>query len=437
MIKAGFSRVDITPPLGSYVSGYFEDRYAKGIMDPLYLNAIAISDGDDTAIIITADLIGIGVEHCTPIREKIAECVGISADNVIINALHQHTAVCVRRFTNDKNDLIFDSGYVDILYRKFADVSKMAYDDMSEATLGVAEMEALEQLAFIRRFYMKDGSVKTHASKDPNMVRPAGDPDNTVRLLKFVREGKNDIALINFSTHPDTVKGELFSADWPGHARNYIEADHEGVSCLLINGAEGDSNHNNYVTGSRGPGGVHAKYMGRVIADTVKVIWDKTKAEEDIKVSGSVDFVYQLTRTDGIEYHDECVEKLPLVIAKELPPEVLDHVGGKGGASRISRLYSAPLFQKVPVSVVSLGKICFVGFGGEPFMHYATAVREAFPEKYIIALCCANGYEGYLPTTSALSEGGYEASASPFQQTLEEDCVNLAVKIIGKLDSEE
>ena len=55
MIKAGFSRVDVTPPLGSYLSGYFSARYAKGMIDPIYLNAIALSDGNDTAVIIIAD----------------------------------------------------------------------------------------------------------------------------------------------------------------------------------------------------------------------------------------------------------------------------------------------------------------------------------------------------------------------------------------------
>ena len=430
MIKAGFSRVDVTPPLGSYMSGYFRDRYAKGVIDPLYLNAIAISDGDDTALIITADFLGIGEEMATPIRKKIAESVGINANNIIINALHQHTAIFVRRFASGSNDYIFDSGFVDVLYHKFCDVSKMAIDDMSEATLGLAEKEALEQIAFIRRFYMKDGSVKTHASRDPNMVRPAGDPDNTVRLLKFSREGKNDIALVNFSTHPDTVGGELYCADWPGYTRTYVEADHEGVSCILVNGVQGDSNHVSYTKESVGKGGPHARYMGRVIADTLKQIWDKTEQIDDIKINAGVDFVYQMTRLDGAELYDECAAKLDAVMEGTLPPSVLDYVGGKGGAGRIVRLRTDPLFRKIPVSVISLGKINFVGFGGEPFSHYATAVREALPEKYIVALCAANGYEGYLPTEAAFSEGGYEASSSPFQPSLEKECVNMAVEMI-------
>ena len=48
MIKAGFSRVDVTPPLGTFLSGYFSDRYAKGMIDPLYLNSVALSNGENT-----------------------------------------------------------------------------------------------------------------------------------------------------------------------------------------------------------------------------------------------------------------------------------------------------------------------------------------------------------------------------------------------------
>ena len=430
MIKAGFSRVDVTPPLGTYLSGYFKDRYAKGMIDPIYLNAIAFSDGNDTAVMIIADFLGIREAYATPIRKRIADSTGVKMENIIISSLHQHTSICLRSDPSGKNNVLEDETYLDVLYRKFCDVAKMAIDDMSEATLGLAEKEALEQIAFIRRFRMKDGSSKTNVSRSPDMLHPIGEPDNTVRLLRFVREGKNDIALVNFSTHPDTVGGELYSADWPGYTRTYVEADHEGVSCILVNGVQGDSNHIHYTKDSVGRGGPHARYMGRVIADTVNVIWDKTKKCEIDKLSASVDFVYHITNTRGAEFYDVCVEKLKAYKDGEIPASELDFVGGPGGANRIVRMRTDPLFRKIPVSVISIGNICFVGFGGEPFSHYATAVREALPEKYIVAVCCANGYEGYLPTKEAYEEGGYEASSSPFQPTLEEDCVNLAIEII-------
>jgi len=62
--KAGFARVDITPPLGIGIAGYFVKRNAEGVLDNLEANCLAVSDGEHTAILISADLISIGQVQC-------------------------------------------------------------------------------------------------------------------------------------------------------------------------------------------------------------------------------------------------------------------------------------------------------------------------------------------------------------------------------------
>jgi len=44
MLKAGFSRLDVTPPFGTDISGYFYRRISDGILDPLYLNTVALGN---------------------------------------------------------------------------------------------------------------------------------------------------------------------------------------------------------------------------------------------------------------------------------------------------------------------------------------------------------------------------------------------------------
>ena len=48
MLQAGFARVDVTPPLGNPLAGYFNRREADGVLDPIELNALAVSDGENT-----------------------------------------------------------------------------------------------------------------------------------------------------------------------------------------------------------------------------------------------------------------------------------------------------------------------------------------------------------------------------------------------------
>jgi len=93
---------------------------------------------------------------------------------------------------------------------------------------------------------------------------------------------------------------------------------------------------------------------------------------------------------------------------------------------------SAPLYKKIPVSVINLGPVAFVGFGGEPFKQYGVNVRNACPDRFIVTSCNTNGSEGYLVTTKAFEEGGYEASSAPFTPGLEEACCETAVKLISK-----
>ena len=52
--KVGFSRLDITPPLGIHIAGYYNERIADGILDNLEANCIAVSDGEKTAVIYTS-----------------------------------------------------------------------------------------------------------------------------------------------------------------------------------------------------------------------------------------------------------------------------------------------------------------------------------------------------------------------------------------------
>ncbi len=428
MLKAGFSRVDVTPPLGTFVAGDFSARYSKTVLDPIYLNALAIEVDGERVVIIACDFLMISMKYATPLRELIAKRLGLPAENIMLCALHQHSSIHIRDGAN--NNVLTDHAYIDVLYRKFGDVAVMALDDLKEAKLSAGIRETDEQIAFIRRYYMKNGEIETNPiGRYLEVDRPYYDADNNVRLLKFEREGANDIALVNFSTHADVIHKHLNSADWPGFARKFVEKDLDGVSCILTVGVQGDSNHCDFTIPEYKDGYEHCQHMGRVIADTVIKMWNDTEEKKASCLTSDVQVLYNKTRTDGEENYDEAVKLLD------------DHYSGRvkginytllGNATRIKNLKNATIYQKVPISVINLGEIGFVGFGGEPFTRYAEKIRNACPDRFIIASCCTNGGEGYLPIKEAFEEGGYEAGCSAFNPNLEEECVKMAVEMLKK-----
>ena len=58
-LSVGFARVNITPMMGIGIVGYFVPRFADGVLDELYANALALQSGDDKVVLLTLDNCGI------------------------------------------------------------------------------------------------------------------------------------------------------------------------------------------------------------------------------------------------------------------------------------------------------------------------------------------------------------------------------------------
>ena len=283
----------------------------------------------------------------------------------------------------------------------------------------------------MRRFLMKDGSCETNPSsrKIPDIVRPLGDADNTVRLLRFKRDGKKDIALVNFSTHPDVISGEMISADWPGFVRRFVEEDIKDTNCIFFTGVQGDTNHCDRINGLRG-GYTHSEFMGRTIADAVVSIWDKTTPINAEGINSHFTYVYNKTRTDGAERYEECKAFLDAYERGEF--EKKPHITVLADAQRVVQMRYEKIYQQLPLTVINIGDISFVGFGGEPFTKYGQIARDTAPHRRVISLCCANGYANYIPAASAFKEGGYEASSACYTPEVEAQITDALGEMIGK-----
>ncbi len=441
MLQVGFSRIDITPPFGNDVSGYYVRRIADGILDPLYVNTIAVTSGDDTIILMATDYIGITMPFAVKIRETVSERVGVPADHILLAALHQHTAP---RLDDNAMTRLRDTNFIDVVIRKLADSAQMAMYDRRDATMSTALTEVSEPISFVRRYFTDDGIVKTNPNTDKyNIVSRCAESDNSVRIVRFTREGANDIALVNFSTHPDVIGGTKWSADWPGFTRRFVEKDLDDVSCIFFTGTQGDSNHIDYFKpkGDRKKGAngyEHSRYMGRTVADAVVAAWDKTIPMTDEGIFAEHTVLYNLTNTEGIEYYDdaeaynkEYYEKSDSsnwTNSKTTHP----YIQSIAHSTRILSLRTAPIYLPVPLTVIGIGKVALVGFGGEPFTSYSSLLKEAAPDKFMMTVVCANGFEGYFPTAEAFAQGGYEVISSLYTPELEEQILTVSKEMLNK-----
>ena len=444
VFEVGFSRADITPPLGVPMAGYTFLRKASAVRDPLELNALAVSDGAHAAVVIAADLLDLqDNDLASEMRKRVAEAAHVPIEAVYFHCTHTHLSPAFGKADpNGETSFDGDAAYCAQLIDKVCAAAKAAVADLVPATIAVGRAEA-KRISFIRRFRMKDGSIRTNPGvNNPDIREPIGQVDETVQVVRFRREGRDEVVAVNFGTHPDTVGGDAISADWPGFARRFAEKALEGVKCVFFNGALGDVNH---VCVDPQPGECeglkrdfddvnrgyeHAKHMGRVIAGAVMSVYGKCAPVEAGEVSFSVKDV-------SIPSNRPKPEDLPLAHKyselhaagkdEEIPFEGMELTTVVAEAGRMLRLESGPDAFTMPISEVSIGNaVRFVGIPGEPFTEIGRRIKAESLSAMTFVSCITNGYYGYFPTANAYQEGGYEARSSIFGPTVANDLIRAA-----------
>ena len=443
-LKAGFATVNITPPLGIAVAGYYVPRYASGVLDELEINALALASGETKTLLITVDHCGIEQNLCNDYIKAISDATEVPAENIIISATHTHTAPALERVT--ENELIRE--YTTFVGRKIVDAAQFALEDLKDAKMGYGKGTA-PNVAFVRRYVMKDGSIKTNPGvNNPDIVRPIGDTDESVNVMRFDREDAESIVYVNFANHPDVVGGCKISADWPGLLRGTVEKILDNTKCIFFNGAQGDVNHVNvhptggYLNGmfmdfddvSRGY--AHAKYIARVVTGGVLQAYDKVEyVDVDSLVSKQIVINVPSNRPDPKDM-PEAHRINDLHNAgkdSELPYEGMMLTTVVAEAGRMVRLENGPDAFDMRLSALKIGPVAMIGIPGEPFTGIGVGLKATEDFGMVLPCCLSNGSEGYFPMQDSYDEGGYEARSSRFKAGVAEFIIKEGKELLGSL----
>lgn len=445
-LYAGFGRINITPMLGIGLCGYYKTRIADGILDELEINALALSCEDKKVLLISVDHCGIVEEITTEYRKHISEVTQVPMAAIYIHSTHTHTAPYLNKDSED----VLEQEYYQYVYRKIADVAQLALEDLKPAKMGWGIGEA-PNIAFVRRFRMKDGSIQTNPGvNNPDIVEPIGDVDESVNVLRFDRDEADSIVLVNFADHPDTVGGCKISADWPGFLRKTVEKTLDHVKCIFFNGAQGDVNHVNvhpkagdlndmfmdFDDVSRGYG--HARYMGRVVAGGVLQVYDKVNYVEVDSIKSMQRTIHIPANMPQMEDMEEAYRINELHEAgkdEEIPYKGMMLTTVVAEAARMLRLEHGPDSFEMKLSGIAIGNVAMIGIPGEPFSGIGRSLKETDGWEMILPTCNTNGYQGYFPMKEAYDEGGYEARSSDFAAGVAELIIEEGKQLLKELCS--
>lgn len=443
-LYAGFGRVNVTPMMGIGMGGYYIPRFAEGVLDDLEINALALACDETKVLLLSIDHCSLITDTATALRKHVSEVTGLPMEAVYLHTTHTHTSP----FIVKDSEKVLEQEHYRFVCRRMADVVKFALEDLKPAKMGWGIGEA-PNIAFVRRFRMKDGSVRTNPGvNNPDIVKPIGDVDERVSVLRFDREGAENIVLVNFANHPDTVGGCKISADWPGFLRRTVEKTLDGVKCIFFNGTQGDVNHVNvhpaggdmndmfidFDDVSRGYD--HARYIGRVVTGGVLQAYDKVKyidvnslkaISSKISVPSNIPTPEELKEARIInELHEAGRDA-------ELPYEGMMLTTVVAKAARMIRLENAPEFYEMELTGIAIGEVAMLGIPGEPFTGVGRGIKETEGWELVLPTCLTNGGDGYFPTRDAYEEGGYEAASSRFRAGVAELIVEEGKQLLWEL----
>jgi neutral ceramidase len=442
-LKIGAAEIDITPPVGHRMAGYFDERLSTGVHDPLKAKAIILQQDKEKIAMVFCDLVGVSLTITTNARAQASANTGIPVSNIVICATHSHTGplfddvrrhyfheAAVEKYGKDPQEKIY---YPDFLIERLVKVIGEANKKLHPAELEVTIAKQEDpQLNFNRRYWMKNGKVAFNPGQlNPNIVKPAGPIDDDLPILLAHDPGKQKpfAGITVFAMHSDTVGGTKYSADYAYYIQETLRQEF-GKNFISAFGAGtcGDINHINVNKKEPFKGFEMAEYLGTNLGKTI--LASRSQLQPLSKPSLAV-----RSTILSIPLQEPTPEQLADAHAKisKLGDTNTDFFTKVVAVKMLDLERRGPVLP-MEVQVFRLDSdTAIVCLPAEIFVDLGLAIKHASPFKKTIVISICNDRPSYVPTKKAFIEGSYEVTNSRVKSGAGEMFVDAAVKLLNEV----
>jgi len=448
VFQAGAAMSNVTPMLGAPIVGGFLPFPSTNVHDELHARCLVLDDGKTKLALVVLALLGIDMCVSGEARRLIEKETGIPAANVLISAVHTHSASSAlgMRFTFPQKP----DDYQQFVARRIADGVRCAANRLRPAQLAVTSAQAPEHVNN-RRWLMKPGTMPPNpfggidqakmnpSAGSPDLVKPAGPTDPTVSILALREPNGRPIAVYSaYSLHyvGQVGRGDI-SADYYGmyctrleHLLSVSDQDPPMVA-LMANGTSGDINNINF----RQPRPhkqpyEQMRFVAEDLAAKVHAALAKAQYRDQVTLAA-------------------CYRELPIATRRPTAEQmawakkILAGPAPKPGTTDLSYIYAQRMegmagYAKtipVPLQVLRIGPACIGTMPNEVFCEIGLEFRKRSPVQPAFLVSLAHGYFGYLPTPKHHELGGYETwmGTSRFEPQASVKMLNALLEMAGEV----
>jgi hypothetical protein len=351
---------------------------STGAHDDLFVRALVLESGLRALAMVSVDVLALGADLVCSAAARIAARLPIAAGDILVAATHTHSGPLVLR-TFFNGDQTPDPAYLNRLSLAIEHAVVESWRDRFTARLGL-------------------GSCQVEGA-GVNRRDPAAPVDREAALLRIDdTAGTPRGVLVNYGCHATLLGFDnlLVTADFPGQTVAALEhALGPGAFALFFNGAEGNvSVHHSSelnLLGVPTPGRTfeRAAEIGQRVANAVLAVLPSISTEPDPEL--------------GVRHQ-------PLEFAgRNFPPATGIYAEIAVSCTRLLQEMGGRV--PFPLQALRIGRALFIAAPGELFTETSLELKRRLAGPvFLIGL--ANGYYGYIPTTAAFAEGGYESSVA-------------------------
>jgi hypothetical protein len=365
---------------------------STGTLDPLRIGALTLSAGEQTLVIISADILGVDREIVREIEQR----AGIERGWLAVCASHTHSGPAgISKQVRSEPDSAIDTELRQRFVETCAEVAAQAREHAVEAvlTFGMAKAEGI--------------SANRNAETGPF------DPSVHV-LCARDSDGRPIATLVHFACHPTILpaSSNLVSAEFPCAIRRALDPARFGV-VLYANGAAGDVSTR---FTRRSQNAAEVERVGREIAAAVERA--EASEMEQPAVLGLVEIEAELQPRDPEEIRAIIADARSKLAGLDLsalePGERRIAETRAQGVAILERVAATLSDRPMPITIPcwTIGELTLFGIPGELFASLGELCTHGDDHRLILGY--TNGYLGYFADRAAYDDGLYEALASPF-----------------------
>jgi neutral ceramidase len=403
ILRAAAVKVDITPQTSEWLVGY-DARQSKGVHDKIFHRILAIDDGKTKFYLIASDLCLFSPSVYDEVAAQLQEQLAIPRQSVWWSVTHTHSAPeigppTIYRALLGRSNHEWSRDYTNKVTSALIQGVKEATKKLEPATIEIGSGTSVANIN--RRAKDVDGTVTLG-------LNPEGPVDRQIGLLSFVRPDHSVIAVVaNYAMHGTVLSGQNLeiSGDAPGIVASYVE-EKIGAPMLCVNGAAGNIApiYSVYPNAESGHLSQFRVLLGDRILAGLKELSPKP-SKGDLAL-------------------DEITVETPIKPGLSWPDELSRYTGKSASGAAVVQL---------PVRFLRISDTVVWSAPVELFCEMAMQIRSHSPFTNTFYFGYTNGWFGYLPTSKAFSEGGYEPKTSPFTEAAERDLLHAVETKIREL----